>query len=411
MSSAASSVSPPHPAVGTGTLTLLTGLLFAIGPVTVDLSLPALPEIQRAVGGGALRVELTLTLLFLGLALTQLVYGIFADRWGRRWPLMVGLVLYIVGSAIAMLAGDMTGIAVARGIQAVGYGLVIVLIRSAVADVCDARATARVFSVAILLMSVIAVVAPAVGGQLLLHLGWRSVFATMGATGLAALLLTAALLPETQLVGLRSRVPWSAILSAYGELLRNPAFIAYAFIASGAVACQFSYNTGGPSMFIEHFGLTADRAGLVLSGIALSTAAGAQANVLLLRFMSPEQVMRWTAAVLTVAALLLLAVLMSGVGGLPAVVVLLFVIISTPGFITGNAMAAALSTAGAGAGAASALSGVMQFVLGSIGSAVIGSAHNTTGTVMGTVILALSLMTLLVVSWARTSSPLKTGTT
>lgn len=393
------------PSITATTLTLLTGLLFALGPVTVDLSLPALPVIQHSAGSGEMRVELTLTLLFLGLALTQLLYGAVADRHGRRLPLLAGLLLYVAGSALAGVSDHVAGIAVARGVQAVGYGVVIVLIKSAVTDVCDSRAAARVYSISILIMSVVAVVAPAVGGQLLAHFGWRSVFFTMAAVGLLALLLAATLLPETQSPENRSTADFGASVATYRELLGNPAFAAFALIASGAVACQFSYNTGGPAVLIEHFGLRPDRAGLVLSAIALSTAAGAQANVFLLRFLSPERVMLGTAGALVGAALVLLAVFLTGAGGLPAVTVLLFIIISTPGLITGNAMAAAMASAGSRAGAASALVGVMQFILGSVGSAVVGYAHDSSGAALGAVILALSLMTLWIALLVRRPRP------
>lgn len=398
-------MSPTSPLIQPTVLTLLTGLLFALGPVTVDLSLPALPVIQASAGSGEMRIELTLTLLFFGLAITQLLYGAIADRHGRRLPLLAGLVLYVSGSLLAGFSDHIAGIAVARTVQAVGYGIVIVLIKSAVTDVCDSRAAARVYSISILIMSVVAVVAPAVGGQILAHLGWRSVFFTMAAIGLLALLLTATLLPETQSPGDRSSGDLGASVSTYRELLRDPAFAAFALIASGAVACQFSYNTGGPAVLIEHFGLRPERAGLVLSAIALSTAAGAQANVFLLRFLSPERVMLGTAGALVCAALLLLAAFLTGVGGLPAVIVLLFIIISTPGLITGNAMAAAMSNAGARAGAASALVGVMQFILGSVGSAVVGYAHDSSGAALGAVILGLSLMTLWIALQVRRPKP------
>jgi len=380
--------------IGTGALALIVGLLFAVGPVTVDLSLPSLPAVQQALGDGGMRVELTLTLLFFGLALTQLVYGAVADRYGRRAPLLVGLALYCGASLLAAFATGIAGIAVARVLQALGYGVVIVLIRSAVADVCDERGTARVYSIAITLMSVMSVIAPAVGGQVLAHLGWRAVFLVMGGIGFAALLLSALLLPETQPRERRSTVRVGAILGTYGGLLRNGRFAAFSLVAAGVVACQFSYNVGGPAILIEHFGLQPATAGLLLSIIALSTAAAAQVNVFVLRRAAPERVMRVSIYVLVAAAVALLLTFLSGLGGVATVVAILFVLIATPGFIATNAMAAAISSAGDRAGAASALVGVMQFILGTVGSGVVGSLHDPSGRVLGVVILVLSLFTL-----------------
>lgn len=391
----------PTRTIVTPALGLITGLLFALGPVTVDLSLPSLPSIQQAIGGAGGRIELTLTLLFFGLALTQLVYGTIADRFGRRLPLLMGLALYSGASLLAASADGITGIAVARVAQALGYGVVIVLIRSAVADVCNERSVARVYSIAIALMSVVSVIAPALGGQVLAHLGWRAVFMTMAGVGLVALVVTAILLPETQPRERRSQIALGAILTAYRELLSNGRFVAFSIVAAGVVACQFSYNVGGPAILIEHYGMSAATAGIVLSVIALSTALAAQVNVFILRHMTPERAMMGAIALLVGAALALLVVLLTGLGGVVAVVAMLFLVIATPGFIVGNAMAAAISSAGDRAGAASALVGVMQFILGTVGSGVVGYLHDPSGSVLGIVIVVLSLATLTMALRAR----------
>lgn len=387
-----------HRPVGVATLGVLTGLLFAIGPISVDLSLPALPAMQQAVGSQGGHVELTLTVLFFGLALTQLFYGAVADRFGRRLPLLLGLVLYILGALLGAQAGSLSALVIARGCQAVGYGIVIVLIRSAVTDVCDERSTARVFSVAIMLMSVGAVVAPALGGLVVTHLGWRAVFVTMAAFGGLCLLLTAVALPETQPRERRSRGASAAeLFSTYGRILANGRFAAFAFVAAGTVACQFSYNTAGPALLIEHFGLPVGTAGLLLSLIALSTAIASQINVFVLRVVPTEAVLRAAMLVLVLACVLLLLVLLGSWGQVGLVVALLFVIIATPGFVVANAMAAAISSAGDRAGAASALVGVLQFVFGTIGSGVVGYFHDPTGVVLGVVMLVFSVGALGVV--------------
>ncbi len=402
-------MNPPTRPTGILALGLMAGLLFALGPFTVDLSLPSFPTIQHAIGTTGIRVELTLTLLFFGLALTQLVYGTLADRYGRRLPLLLGLVLYCGASLLAASASSTTGIAVARVVQSVGYGVVTVLIRSAVADVCDARSAARVYSIAITLMSVASIIAPALGGQVLAHFGWRAVFLTMAAVGLVALALVTALLPETQPPARRSNSALSATLGVYSQLLCNRRFIAFSLIVAGTVACQFSYNTAGPAILIEHYGMSAATAGILLSVIALSTALAAQMNVLLLRSLAPERVMMGTIALLVAAAVALLIAVMSGFGGVAALVAILFVVIATPGFIVGIAMAGAISSDPDRAGAASALLGVIQFIVGTVGSGIVGYLHDPSGSVLGIVILVLSLTTLAVALRARSSTLAETA--
>jgi DHA1 family bicyclomycin/chloramphenicol resistance-like MFS transporter len=394
-------ISPPTRSIGTPTLGLITGLLFAVGPITVDLSLPSLPAIQQAIGTPGTRIELTLTLLFFGLALTQLVFGVMADRFGRRRPLLLGLTLYCVASLVAAGATGITGIAIGRAAQALGYGVVIVLIWSAVADICNERSMARVYSIAITMMSIASVIAPALGGLVLAYCGWRAVFLTMAGYSLVALCLTAALLPETQSREHRSKLAPRAMLGTYRQLLRNARFIAFAVVAAGTVACQFSYNTGGPAMLIEHYGIPAATAGILLSAIALSTALAAQLNVFLLRSLAPERVMLGAIALLVTAAVALVVATLTGVGGPTGVVAILFLLLATPGLIVGNAMAAAISSAGDRAGAASALLGVLQFILGTVGSGIVGYLHDPSGAVLGAVILLLSIVTLAIALRAR----------
>lgn len=380
--------------VGTARLAIVTGLLFSIGAVTVDFSLPALPSIQREIGTTQWHVELTLTLVFLGLAVSQLVYGAVADKHGRRRALLMGLAVYCVASLCAAFSPTMLVFAAARFGQALGYGIVVVLSKSAVADVCDERGTARVFSTAIMMTAIASVVAPAAGGQLAEHFGWRSVFLGMSIFCFLCLLATALLLPETLPPERRSRVGIAQVFSTYAGLLRNGRFVTAAAIAGGAVTCQFTYNTGAPSLVIDHYGLAPSTAGALFSLIALSMAVTAQVNALLLKWFAPERIMIYAIMVSVLASSALLFCVLASVGGVAAIVASLFVLIATLGFIIGNAMAAAIAPAGAQAGAASALLGVVQFVFGACGSALLGLFRDPSGRVMAVVILLLSLVTL-----------------
>ena len=380
--------------IGTARLSLLTGVVFALGPVSVDMSLPSVPATQQALGGGGGRVELTLTGLVFGLAVTQLLFGAIADRYGRRRALLLGLTLYILASALAAGSGAILHLAMARLLQAAGYGVVIVLIRSAVVDVCNEGLAARVFSTAITLMSLTSVIAPIAGAQILVHLGWRAEFWVMAAAGLAAWLLTAGALPETHPPGRRSRPRIHEVFLTYATLLRQRRIAAFAIAAGGAVACQFSYNTAGPAILIEHFRLSPASAGWLLSLIALSTAAAAQANFLILRRMSPERLLIIAIGLLVASSAALLLVSVTQWGGVGAVVCALFVLVAVPGAIVPNAMAAAIAASGDRAGAASALIGVLQFLLGTLGSGVVGYFHDASGRALGATVLCLSLATL-----------------
>ncbi len=243
-------------------------------------------------------------------------------------------------------------------------------------------------------MSLSSVIAPAVGGQILVHIGWRAVFLVMAAAGGASLGLTAVLLPETQPAARRSRQRIGAVFATYAGLLRSGRIAAFAIAAGGAVACQFSFNTAGPSILIEFYHLSPATAGWLLSLIALSTAAAAQVNMLILRRASPEGLMLTAVAVLVGAAVALMVVTFGHIGGVTLLACVLFVLAAVPGVIVPNAMAAAISSAGDQAGAASALIGVMQFLMGTIGSGIVGYLHDPSGRVFSCVVLVLSVATL-----------------
>lgn len=387
--------------VRTGILALLSGLMFAVGPTTVDLSLPSMPSIQHDIGTGHMRVELTLTLLLLGLTVTQFIFGAIADRYGRRRTILIALVIYSLAALGASFAGNLLMFSLARLGQALGFGVAVVLIRSAVVDISDERRTAGIFSTAVTIVSLATVVAPSVGGQILSHFGWRAVFLAMSAVGALVFVAVAFLLPETLPLERRTVVKFSKVFSTYGRLLSNRRFAAFAAIGACAATFQFTYNTGGPTVVIEHYHVTAGTAGFLFSLIAVSTAVASQLNAVLVKWLDPDRILGLAVLLSVVASAALLGSVFTDVGGVAGLVVSLFILISTVGFIMGNSMAGAISSAGDQAGAASALVGVLQFLFGTVGSGIVGLIPDTAGRTMGVVVGLLSLVAVVMMMRIR----------
>lgn len=377
------------------TLVLLTCLLFALGPVTVDLSLPVLPAIQHAIGTASQRVELTLTAVLLGMAVGQFLVGAVADAYGRKQFLIVSLAVYSAAAAACALSTSLNGLAIARFAQALGLGVAVVISRSVVADAFEGRAVARVYSTAVMATGVMTVIAPLVGGQLLALQGWRAVFLLMAILGGLSVLFILLAVPETLPPERRSRAEFTHVLGAYFTLLRNPAFSSSALIASCAAAAQFTYNTGAPAMFIERYGLTPATCGIYMAVIALSIAVCSQASGWLLRWFTPVQILSGAVPAALLAGLLTLGAATTGMGGVPGIAGALLLGMATVGFIMPNAMAVAMMSAGPHAGAASALMGVLMFAIGTIGSAVVGASHDPSGRFMAAVISTLAFIGLL----------------
>jgi DHA1 family bicyclomycin/chloramphenicol resistance-like MFS transporter len=272
----------------------------------------------------------------------------------------------------------------------------VVLARSIVVDTCAERTTAKVFSTAVTVTSLATVVAPALGGQLLAHFDWRAPMFAMAALGILIVGFVWWIVPETLPVSRRTTVGVSRIMSTYGSLLRNRRFVAYAVVGASAGAIQFSYNTGAPGVLIEHYGMSARTCGLSLSAIALSMAVTSQMNALLLRWYLPKRILQVAVVVAALSSALVLVATFTGIGAAVGLIAVLLLQISMVGFIMANSMAGAMSSAGMHAGAASALFGVLMFALGTIGSALIGILHDSSGRLMGCVIATFSVVSLLI---------------
>lgn len=367
---------------------LLTCLMFALGPIAVDLSLPGLPAIQQAIGSATEHAELTLTAVLLGMAVGQFLIGAVADAYGRKIPLILSLAVFTAASLACAMSHGLTMLALARFVQALGLGVAVVMARSVVADAFEGRAVARVYSTAVMATGVATVLAPLAGGRLLAVYGWPVLFYVMAGVGALSILFIVPSIPETLPPARRSRSGLAHVLGAYLELLRNRQFSSAAIIASCAAAAQFAYNTGVSSTLIERYGLTPSTCGAYMAAIALSMAVCSQLNGLVLRWFTPVQILSVSVPAALLAGLLTLGAAVSGAGGVNGIAAALLLDISTIGFIMPNAMAIGMMSAGAHPGAASALIGVLMFAFGTIGSAIVGAAHDAAGRAMAVVICA-----------------------
>jgi DHA1 family bicyclomycin/chloramphenicol resistance-like MFS transporter len=377
----------------------------ALGPATVDLSLPALPAIQKSIGIAGQHVEWTLTAVLLGMAIGQFLVGGVADAFGRKLPIVCSLSLFAAAAVACALSPNLGILAIARFVQALGLGVAVVMARSVVPDAFTGRDVARVFSTAIMVTGVATVVAPLAGGQLLAAFGWPSIFLTMAGLSIAGILYVLFFMPETLPRQQRTRTGVAHILSAYLALLRDPTFSSCAVIASCAAASQFAYNTGVAAVLIEQYGLSPSTCGFYLAAIALSMAICSQLNGILLRWLAPVAILSWAVPATLLSGLITLAISMSGLGGAHGIAGALLADIALVGFIIPNALAIGMTSTGVHAGAGSALIGVLMFALGTLGSAVVGAVHDPSGRWMAGVICAWACFALLQLFRLRRSRP------
>jgi DHA1 family bicyclomycin/chloramphenicol resistance-like MFS transporter len=355
--------------------------------MSIDMYLPSLPALARALQADAAAVQMTLAAFFVGMALGQTLYGPLADRFGRKRPLYAGIALYVLASVACALASDIRTLIAARFVQALGACSGMVIARAVVRDLFAAQDAARMFSVLMLVMGVAPILAPLAGGQLLLHFGWASIFWALGGFGLLCLAVSLLWLPETHR-GVRSALSIGGVLRAYGRLLADRGFLRYALSGALASAALFAYIAGSPFVFIDLYGLPAQHYGWLFGSNALGLIAASQINRRLLRERSAAHVLHAASAANLAFALLLVACAVSGVGSLMGIVVPLFGFVASLGFVFPNATALAMAPQGANAGTAAALLGILQFGLATVSSVLVSAAQNGSAVPMAAAILA-----------------------
>ncbi|BBA68810.1 multidrug effflux MFS transporter [Geobacter sulfurreducens] len=373
-------------------LVLILGALTAFSSMSIDMYLPAFPQIARDLGVPLGTVQLSISAFLFGSAAGQLVYGPLADRWGRRTPLLGGLALYVAAAFGCAAVHTGEGLLFWRVVMALGGGAGMVISRAVVRDLYDTAEAARMFSLLMLVMGAAPILAPIAGGQLLLITGWRGIFGFLGIFGILSLTAAAACLPESLPPERRSTRGVTEMAAIYGHLLRNRRYLRYA-IALGCVAgVNFSYISGSPFVFIELNGVSPQQFGLFFGANAFGLIGASQVNRRLLRRFSAQRILNVAFTVNAAAALLLTVAGFTGVGGFPAQVALLFVCLCMTGFLYPNVTALAMAPFDKAAGSASALLGTIQYTLGASAGALVGMLHNGTAVPMTAVMAACGLL-------------------
>ncbi|MFG2469282.1 multidrug effflux MFS transporter [Streptomyces canus] len=390
---------PPAAAVRrTGLLvTLLLGGLTATPPLAMDMYLPSLPEVTGALHAPAATVQLTLTACLLGMALGQLVVGPMSDRWGRRRPLLAGLVVYVVATALCAVAPTVEFLVGFRLAQGLAGAAGIVIARAVVRDLYDGVAMARFFSTLMLIGGVAPIVAPLIGGQILRVTDWRGVFVVLTVIGALLAALVWARLPETLPAAERHTGGVGEALHSMRRLLADPPFTGYLLTGGFAFAALFAYISASPFVIQEIYGASPQTFSLLfgVNSVGLVVVGQINGKVLVGR-VSLNRVLGVGLLIVTAAAaaLLLMATGTFGEVGLVPVATALFVLMSAMGVTLPNAQSLALLRTKHSAGSASALLGTSSFLIGAIASPLVGMAGEDTAVPMAVVQLAAALVAL-----------------
>lgn len=390
-------------------LALVLGLLSAVGPFAIDMYMPALPAIQAGFVTTIDQVQLSLTIFFVALAVGQLVYGPAADMFGRRPPLVVGLLLFIVASIGCATAGSIESLIAWRFLQGIGACAGMIVPRAVVRDLYTGTEAARLMALLILVLSVSPILSPLLGSSVTAFWSWRVIFAVVALLALVALFLTIFVLEETRGPELRAGSNWRSALRGYGVLVRDPVYMGWVLVGGFAMSGFFVYLSNSSFVLMEHFGLTSMQYSLVFGLNAISFIGAAQLTGRLSERYGMARLVAFAAAGFTAVLAVLLALTLMGVDHLGVLMALLFVGYGFMGLAAPTTAVLALDRHGEIAGTASALLGTLQFVTGAVAMAITGFFVDGTALPMVAGIFACALLTLLTTRWVLHQQVLEDG--
>jgi DHA1 family bicyclomycin/chloramphenicol resistance-like MFS transporter len=362
-------------------LALILGSLSALGALSIDMYLPAMPSMSRQLHASGPVIQLTLTVFVIGLAAGQVVAGPLSDMWGRRRPLLAGMALYVAGSAWCALAPSAGQLLGARAVQSLGAAAGAVLARAIVRDLFDGTAMTRFFSTLMLVNGVAPVAAPVIGGQLLTVAPWRAVFAVMAGAGAALLLAVLFALPESLPSAARQPGRLGQTVRSLAGLAGDGRYLRYVLAAALMFAAVFAYISGSSFVLQDDYGLSAQQFSLVFAANGLGIVLFGQVNGFLIGRAATERTLLRVS--LAIASLAGLGVLLAAALGLPLLLGGLFIVTSMLGIVLPNATSLAMADYSSAAGSASSLQGLLQFGAGAVAASAMGLAGQGSAVPMG----------------------------
>jgi DHA1 family bicyclomycin/chloramphenicol resistance-like MFS transporter len=368
---------------------VVLGLLTMFGPLSLDLYLPALPQLADDLNASASAAQLSITACLVGLAVGQLVAGPMSDRLGRKRPLIIGLLAYVLASVACAFAPSAAILALLRLVQGLAGAAGIVISRAIARDLYSGRALMIFFSRLLLIAGLAPVIAPILGGQLSRIMSWRGIFGVLAGFGAVLLLagwlgLKETLPPERRIVGGFGRT-----LQGYNTLLHDRFFVGCALSSGLAGATMFAYIAGSTFVLQRIYSMSPQGFSLVFGCISLGLVAAAQGGARIALVWPLTRVLGLGLIVNLLGAAFLLATVIIDLP-LAVLIAALVVMVGAVGLIFPTANALAMADYPDLAGTASSLQGLSQFVFGAVAAPLVGIAGEHTALPLGIVTTAVS---------------------
>lgn len=382
-------------------LILLLGSLTALGPFSIDMYLPGFPAIAKDLHTSVAKVSLSLSGFFIGISVGQLLYGPLLDRFGRKKPLYIGLLVYILASLGCAFAHTINMLIIMRCIQAIGSCAAAVASIAMVRDLFPVKENAKVFALLMLVVGVSPMIAPTVGGYVTVVFGWHAVFIILMLLGVLNLVASIFGLPESYRPDHTLSLKPKPILLNFLQVLKEPQFYTYALTGAIAFAGLFAYVAGSPLLFMDIFKVKEETYGWIFAFLSIGLIGSSQVNTLMLRYYSSEQLIFGSLIFQAVTGIVFLIGSINGWYGLAETIALLFIFLSCLGFASPNASALSLAPFTRNAGSASALMGAVQMGLGALASVAVSLFDTRTSVPMVAIMAATSIIALIILITGR----------
>lgn len=374
--------------------TVLLAAAVALGPLAIDMYLPALPMIGDNLSASAGEVQLTLSLYLVGFAIAQLLCGPLADRFGRK-PIMIGgFVLFAIASIGCALAESIETLLAFRFLQALGGSAGPVLGRAAVRDIYTPREAARIMAILASIMALAPAIAPTLGGFMMVNLGWESLFLALGAYSLLMALVVAFGIPEPMKPEHRQSMAIRSLLRNYRVIGSDIRFIGYTLTNSLAFAGLFAFLSGSSFVLIEFFGVKPQYFGLFFACVVAGYIAGNLMAIRLGHRLMPDQILFRGLVVAVIGSLVMSGLALESVNSVWAIILPQMVFMAGVGMLLPQTMAGALASFPSMAGSASALFGFTQMTVAATVGVLVGYFHNGTPVVMASIIAICAVSAL-----------------
>ncbi|MDV2856897.1 MULTISPECIES: Bcr/CflA family multidrug efflux MFS transporter [Oceanimonas] len=356
-------------------LLLLLASLAGLTPLAIDMYLPSLPTIAEDLGVPVSQAQLTISVYLAGFALGQLFYGPLADATGRKPVMLGGLALFTLASLGCAFANSIETLMTFRLLQALGGAAGSVVLNALLRDMFERDMFARVMSMVILVMTLAPLVAPIIGGYLLLVGHWHSIFVLLAVIGALVSVALALRIPETLKPEHRQSFRIWPVLQNYSRVLRHRAALGYIGCGGLTTAAMFAFISGSPLVYIELYGVPPERYGLLFALNIVLMMVLTFANSRLVKHLGSDRLLKTGLILAAVAAMALLFFGITGIGGLWGLVPAIMLLIAQISLVGANSMAGLLSHFPESAGTASALAGTVRFGLGALATFAVNASH------------------------------------